>query len=229
MRYSIIILLSIICFFTWAQEKVSKVRSIEVKGSSEVEITPNEIFVSLTLKEYKKGGVKVSLDKLESNLVKALKNLKIPEEKLTVQNIYGYNWNWRKRKAEDFLGSKIFLLEVNDLKQMNDLVESTDPEGLNKMNVQSYSHSDIEAFRKEVKIAAMKAAKEKAIYLLESVGETVGKILEIEEMDYGYREDSFSNFAYRSEAAKADYYESNVDFKKIKVRAEMRVVFEIEE
>ncbi|MEM8938864.1 MAG: SIMPL domain-containing protein [Bacteroidota bacterium] len=228
MRYSIIILLSILRFFALAQENQPKARSIEVKGSSELEITPNEIFVSLTLKEYKKGGATVSLDKLEASLIKALKKLNIPEEKLTVQNVYGYNWNWRKRKAEDFLGSKNFLLEVHDLKQMNDLVELMDPEALNKMNVQSYSHSDIEAFRKEVKIGAMKAAKEKAIYLLESVGETVGKILEVQEIDYGYRENSFSTLAYRSEAAQADYG-SNVDFKKIKVQAEMRVVFEIVE
>ena len=212
-----------------AQNTEVKTRSIEVKGSSEMEITPNEIFVAITIKEYKKGGDKVSLDDLESGLVKSLKKLDISEDKLRVQNVYGYNWNWRKKKADDFMGSKNFILEVSDLKKMNDLVELLDPEGLNNMNVQSYSHSNIEDFRRQVKIGAMKAAKEKATYLLESVDEKVGKILEVQEIEYGYQQPMMmrSNVAY--ESADASGYQSNVDFKKIKVRAEMRVVFEIGE
>lgn len=72
----------------------------------------------------------------------------------------------------------------------------------------------------------MKAAKEKATYLLESVDEKIGRILEVQEIEYGYQPLTMrSNMAYESEVN----YESNVDFKKIKVRAEMRVVFEIEE
>jgi len=205
----------------------AKQRFIEVYVSSEIEITPDEIFVSITLKEYKKSGGKVSLDQLESGLIKALKQLRIEESKLRVQNVYGYNWNWRKKRPDDFLGSKNFILEVNDLKKMNDLVDLIDPEGLNNMNVQSYSHSKIEDFRKQVKIGAMKAAKEKATYLLESVGESVGRILEVQEIEYGYQppmERGLSNMALRAEAPS---YQSDVDFKKIKVRAEMRVVFEI--
>lgn len=226
---TLFILMMAISLGAVGQIKEVKTRSIEVKGSSEMEITPNEIFVSITLKEYKQGGKVVTLDELESGLIKALKKLKINEDNLRVQNVYGHNWDWKKKKADDFLGSKNFILEVSDLKKMNDLVALLDPEGLNNMNVQSYSHSDIEGFRKQVKIGAMKAAKEKATYLLESVDEEVGRILEVQEIEYGYQQPMMmrSNVAY--ESADASGYQSDVDFKKIKVRAEMRVVFEIKE
>lgn len=209
-----------------AQIKETTVRKIEVAGSSELEITPDEIFVSLTVKEYRQGGKTVSLDELESGLIKALKQLKVPEKQLRVQNVSGYNWDWRKKRADDFLGSKTFLVEVNDLKKMNDLVGLLDPEGLNSVNVQSYSHSEIEDFRKQVKIGAIKAAKSKATYLLQSVGEDLGRILEVQEIEYGYNQPSraISNVAYTLEAA--DYH-SNVEFKKVKLRSEIRVVFEI--
>jgi uncharacterized protein len=225
---SIAVVLFLTSLTAFGQSKELKSRTIEVKGSSEIEITSNEIFVSITLKEYKKGGDKVSLDKLESELVRSIKKLKIPEEKLRVENVYGYNWDWGKKKADDFMGSKSFILEVSDLKQMNNLVELLDPEGLSNMNVNSYSHSEIELFRKQVKIGAMKAAKEKASYLLESVGEEIGKVLEIQEVDYGYQQNNVSNMAFKSVAMESDY-SSNVDYRKIKVRAEMRVVFEIKE
>lgn len=225
---TILIALTLVCFAATGQENNKRQRFIEVKGSSEIEITPNEIFVAITIKEYKKGGAKVSLDDLESGLIKALKKLQIPEDQLRVQNVYGYNWNWRKKKADDFMGSKNFILEVSDLKKINDLVELLDPEGLNNMNVQSYSHSDIEEFRKQAKIGAMKAAKAKATFLLESVDAKLGGLLEVQEIEYGYQQPTMmrSKVAYES----ADVgYQSDVDFKKIKVRAEMRVVFEIAE
>lgn len=226
MRYLIIFVLTACSMLAVAQQDQSSVRSIEVKGSSEIEITPDEIFVNITLKEYKKGGNKVDLNRLEAGLVKSVKKLGIPEENLRVQNVHGYNWNWRKRKADDFLGSKSFILEVSDLKKMNDLIEMLDPEGLNNMNVQSYSHSDIEEYRKKAKIGAMKAAKEKATYLLESVGAELGGLLQVQEIDYGYQAPMMrSNMALME--ADASNYSSDVEFMKIKVRAEMRVVFEI--
>lgn len=228
MKYLIILVLTACSMLTIAQTNDSNVRSIEVKGSSDIEITPDEIFVNITLKEYKKGGGKVELDQLESGLVKAIKKLGIPNENLRVQNVNGYNWNWRKRKADDFLGSKSFILEMNNLKKMNDLIELIDSEGLNSVNVQSYSHSKMEEYRKQVKIGAMKAAKEKATYLVESVDAELGDLLEVQEIDYGYQAPMMrmrSNMAMTESDASG--YSSEVEFMKIKVRAEMRVVFEI--
>lgn len=227
MKYLTIALLTTISLVAEAQKNDFSIRSIEVKGSSEIEITPDEIFLRITLKEYKKSGDKVDLNRLESGLVKSIKKMGIQEQNLTVENIHGYNWNWRKKKAEEFLGSKSFILKLSDLKKMNDLVDMLDPEGLNNVNVQSYSHSDIEGYRKKVKIGAMMAAKEKATYLLESVGSKVGNLLEVQEIEYGYQGPKLrSNVAYAE--TEASGYKSNVEFMKIKVRAEMRVVFEIE-
>ena len=226
MKYLFVLLMTF-NLAVYGQTENAKTRSIEVKGSSEIEITPDEIFVRITLKEYKKGGSKEDMNSLEAGLVKAIKKLDIPAENLTVENLYGYNWDWRRKKADDFLGSKSFILKVSDLKNMNDLVDMLDPEGLNNMSIHSYSHSQIESYRKQVKIGAMKAAQEKATYLLESVDAKCGKILEVQEIDYGYQGPMMrSNMAYKAEDAGG--YQSDLDFMQIKVRAEMRVVFEIE-
>ena len=228
MKYLMIICLSLFTLFSFSQEKGDKARSIEVKGSSEIEITPNEIFVNITLKEYKKGGDKIQLNQLESDLIAAIKKLGIGQENLRVENVNGYNWNWRKRKPDDFMASKTFILEVSNLKKMNDLVNKLDPEGLNSVNIKSYDHSDIEGYRKKVKIGAMKAAQEKATYLLGSVGAELGDLLEVQEVDYGYQGPmvNMRSNTFISEAASTEY-QSDVEFMKIKVRAEMRVVFGI--
>ena len=74
----------------------------------------------------------------------------------------------------------------------------------------------------------MKAAKEKATYLLESVGAELGELREVQEIDYGYQNPRMmrSNMAMM-EMADASGYQSEVAFMTIKIRAEMRVVFGI--
>lgn len=230
MKYLAITFLTLGSFLSIAQENETGTRSIEVKGSSEIEITPDELFVGITLKEYKNGGDKIKLDKLEAELVRSVGKLGIDQENLMVENVSGYNWNWRKRRPDDFLGSKSFVLKVSDLKKMNDLIDALDPEGLNNVYVKSYSHSKIEDYRKQVKIGAMKAAKEKAAYLLESVGESVGKLLKVQELERGYQAPVMRSNMALQESTQASYgnYQSEVEFMKIKIRAEMRVVFEIE-
>ena len=75
------------------------------------------------------------------------------------------------------------------------------------------------------------AAKEKAKYLLEGIGEQMGEALDIIEIDQSYTpQPVYSNMMMRS--AKMDVSadampESTVDVQKIKVRYEMKATFRI--
>jgi hypothetical protein len=71
------------------------VKKIEVTGEAEMEVTPNEISFRITLKEYLDGRKKVEMDELESQLVKSIKSEGFSESDLTVEGIYGYNWDWK--------------------------------------------------------------------------------------------------------------------------------------
>ena len=53
--------------------------------------------------------------------------------------------------------------------------------GISKAFVSKYSHSKMDEYKKQIKINAIKAAKEKATYLLEAIGEKSGKAINIEE------------------------------------------------
>lgn len=52
---------------------------------------------------------------------------------------------------------------------------------LTEANISRVNHSKMDSIRKEVKILAIKAAKEKADYLLAAIGEQTGKPLVIKE------------------------------------------------
>jgi len=207
-----------------AQQQTPLVKKIEVTGEAEMEITPNELEVRITLKEYLDGRKKVEMDKLEARLVKAVRSEDIPKENLTVESIYGYNWDWKKQRAEEFLATKSFKVKLANLKKMNDLLERLDQRGLNNVNIASYTHTNLAEYNNQLKLQALKNAKQKAGMLLTGIDEKLGPVIEVREIDHQppvmYR-------AQMMEAADASGYQSDLEFQTIKLKATIRAVFGI--
>ena len=213
------------------QEKNAFKKKIAVQGSAEMEVIPDEIYFTITLKEYEKDRKKTSISQLEQQLAKAVKRQGISDENFQVENIYGYNWNYRKKRSENFLASKSYRLKLEDLNKMNDLLAQLDERGVQSVNVTNYTHSKIENFRKELKLKALIAAKEKAGYLLAGIGEELGGVLEVSEVELGppvtYKTSrAYSNLALEYDEA-AGQQPVNIDFKTIKLRFVINAVFEI--
>ncbi|GAA0528370.1 SIMPL domain-containing protein [Chitinophaga japonensis] len=219
----------------WAQQTDSKppVKKIEVNGSAEIEITPDEIYLDIALKEYYKNKTtKVDISTLEKQLQQAVADAGIPRESLTIENVYGtnYDWWWRKKKNDpDFLARKKYRLKLNKLDKTNIILAAVDEEGIESVNIASYTHSKMEEYRKEAKIKALQAAKAKAAYLLGAIDEQIAGVLEVQEINTDHYTDVRPYVANMLEmkAASAAPAASDIDFKTIKVRAEIRAVFGI--
>ena len=210
------------------------VKKIEVTGSAEQEVLPDEIFVTVSLREYfkdKDNKNKIDIMVLEKQLQKAVEEAGIPKENFTIGTINGYR-EWRgKKKPPTFLESKSYILKVPNLYKVDGIISKVDDKGIAYTNIDRYEFSKIEQLRKEIKIKALQAAKEKAKYLLEGIGEQIGEALDIIEIDQSYSpQPVYSNMMMRSarvEATADAMPESNVDVQKIKVRYEMKASFRI--
>lgn len=211
------------------------VKKIEVTGSAEQEITPDEIYFNISLREYMKDkSDKVDISTLEKQLQSAVNQAGIAKENFRVENIYGNRWYWQKKKPEEFLASKRYTLKLSDLSRIDGILEKVDPKGIESVNVASYTHTKIEQYRREIKTAALKAAREKARYLLEGIGAQLGEPIEIQEMGGDYQPQPMYDMApvanMRMQAGGPEMAEaapSDIDFKKIKIRYEIRAVFGI--
>ena len=238
MKYLIITIIGL-CFASvaaWAQseDKDKIVRKIEVTGRAEEEIVPDEIYFSITLKEYLADNKdKVSIDRLERELQNAVNKAGIDAENLQIENINSYNyWVWKQKKAKDFLASKQYRIKLSELNMINQLLEYLDPKGIQSTNISEYSHSEIEKYRKELKIKALQAAKEKATYLVESIGETLGDVIEIQETVDFYNPPmpyARNTKVMMMEDAQADMAAAeDIGFQKIKLQYEVKAVFGIQ-
>ena len=210
------------------------VKKIEVTGSAEQEVLPDEIFVTVSLREYfkdKDNKTKVDIMVLEKQLQKAVEESGILKENFTIGAISGNREWWGKKKPTTFLEGKTYILKVPNLYKIDGIISKVDEKGIAYTNIDRYEFSKIEQLRKDIKIKALQAAKDKAKYLLEGIGEQMGEALEIIEIDQSYSpQPVYSNMMMRSakmDASSDSMPESNVDVQKIKVRYEMKAAFRI--
>jgi uncharacterized protein len=206
-------------------------RTITVNGSAEMEITPDEIYVQIDLKEYdQKGKGKMTIDKIRQEFLTAVRSLGLPDSAVTIagyDGIYGNPWWRKKNKLKDELYSSItYQVKLKSSAQVDQLVDKLDDEATQNFFIQRTSHSKLEEFRKQLKIQAVKAAKEKAAYLAEAIGENIGVAVTINEPNEYYQPymNTMSNVRMKAEAGQgADMPQA--DFKKIKMKFDVNVVF----
>ncbi|MDB5030853.1 SIMPL domain-containing protein [Mucilaginibacter sp.] len=219
--------LIIVGYNTFAQS-VDLRRKIEVTGIAEQEVTPDIINVSISLQEYINGKTKITIDELENQLEAAVRDAGIAKEDFTVNNMSAYNNTYQKKKNPDFLASKQYGIKFHDLNKFNQILSKVDPKGIQSTNIDSYNYSKIDQLKNELKLKALLAAKAKATYLLNGLGEKLGNVLNITENDNSnypqprqvmYKAMSLNEVSIPSE--------SDINFKKIKLSFQVNTVFEI--
>jgi len=214
--------------------QLDKLRNIEVTGSSEMSIKPDELEMEFTLKEYYIKGTKekYSLTSAEKEFFNILDKYGLKKKDMILDNssFYWSNWySWWKSKKAELKYKKITITidsSINLLKLINDL----DKDWLDNISIAKMKNKNEQNFRKEVKIQAIKAAKEKAIYLLSAIGEQPGKVISVEEIEGN--QNSFwpagnnilSNNALINTSGNSDEINNTT---LIKLRYEIKVRFEI--
>jgi len=226
-----ILLLTATTWSVTSAQQVDTRRKIEVYGAAEEEITPDIIYVAISLKEYFKSNNKdkVTIDALEKQLAAAIKKAGIQESDLTIENISSYHYiDPKKKKDPGFLASKQYKIKVSDLNAINEILAGIDEKGIQSTNITGYDHSRMDEIKDKLRIKAIANAKAKATVMAQALGDTLGKALEVTDnnTDTGTPQPMFKTMAMR--AADAPMEESlDIDFKKIKVNYQFRVVFEL--
>lgn len=228
----ILLIVALLPFVAGAQVSQENVKPyIEVVGSGEMEILPDEIFIGFTLKERMDGKKKIEIESQGKELKKQLQKAGFDLTNLSLADASS-DFVTIKRKNQEVLASKNYLMKVATTTEVASLFEVLDNIRALNGNITRVAHSEIEKYRKEVKILAIKAAKEKAGYLLEAIGEKVGKPIMIQERE---TYDDIRPMMIRGKAAGVqEEYEMGdeaipeISFQKIKLKYSVFARFEIQ-
>jgi uncharacterized protein len=155
---------------------------ITVSGTAKMEIIPDEIFLNIVLTE-KDRNDKKQLKEIEELFLSVLDKLHISKEDLSLSdaNSILIRVPWKGKKISK---SKQYQLKVKDVNTLSSLLDELENIDISHVSVSYVDHSKIEEFKKQVKIKAIIAAKEKAEYLLKAIGKELGEPIEITENNY---------------------------------------------
>mgnify|MGYP006188891911 FL=1 len=204
-----------------AQE--TKKNFIEVTGVAEMEVEPDEILFNIGIK----GDNKNQLADNEKQLFEILKNNGVKNEDIKFKSMYQNIYSKTK------IFTKNLQFKATKKTDMGNLFENLNQKWITSINIAEIKNTKIADYRKTVKINALKAAKEKADYLLESMAKRTGNPLEIVEIE-DYTSDMIMPMNFRAktaniqlEAADAnvDYSFENID--NIKLKYSIKTKYEI--
>jgi uncharacterized protein len=218
-------------------------KTITVTGSAEMNIIPDEIYVNIHLREYqKKGEDKKEIEAIKTTFLEQCTAAGIPDSLISIVSYTGYSdYYWtkkRKKKSPEMFADIVYQVKFKTTAKMDELVEKLDDEATQNFYVARVSHSKIIEFRKQLKIKAIQAAKDKGIYLTEAISEKLGGAIKIVEPKEGGADEILTGRANgitgsnSYSQAKMENYgndkSTGIDFKKIKLRFEVEVLFAVQ-
>ena len=216
-------------------------KTISVSGSAEMEIIPDEIYVNIDLREYqKKGDDKKDLETIKTNFLESCRAVGIADSVISIVSYSGFNNYYfmkKKKRSPDLFATITYQVKFKSSDLMDRLVEKLDDDATQNFLIVATSHSRMTEYRKQLKIKAVQAAKDKGIYLTEAIGEKLGEAIKINEPGEPDLVDgngvANDNIRLRGRSSINNYCKAEpfspkvqeVDFKKIRLRFEVEVEY----
>lgn len=206
---------------------------IEVTGKAEMEIIPNEIYLKIIIDEKDFNGKK-QLEEIEKLMIGKLTEIGIDiSEKLAIKDMVS-NFKNYWLKASKIHSIREYQLEVNDAKTAGLVFQGLESLGISNISIDRIEHSEIQKFKKEVKIQAIKAARDKASSLANAINQNIGKAIYIQEIENPFykalegRVAGLSNIVVHGYSDKMELGKNpEIEFEKIKLEYSILCKFEL--
>jgi len=223
------IILPFLLLFTisaFAQDDNVKEHFIEVTGTAYREIEPNEIYVVIRLKEFEENRQKKSLEQLDKEFFKATRDADIDRDRVTLADA-GSDLDKFRRKDKESYREKSYQIILRSAAELDKLIQALSNVKVDAVDITRLHHTDYEKIRMDLKVEALKAARDKAATLLSAIDARIGKPLMIRDFDFGqpYMEMKAN---VRSMAMDAAQTADPVAFRKIRLQAQITAQFEIQ-
>ena len=201
---------------------------IQVNGRAEREIAPDEFYLQIVINERDSKG-KVSVESQQPDMIAALKRLGVNVEKqLKVANLSSEFF-----KKNTSVATAKYQLQLGSSAEVGKVWQALDGLGISNVSILKVSHSQLERYKSEVRVEAMRNAKQNAATLAEAIGQTIGKCFYVYDSNNDVMPVFYNNMAVmRSakafDADEAAAEEEPLDFKTIKLQYSVQAKFVLE-
>ena len=226
--------ISIVGFAQTGEKNFIDQNYIEVTGKAELEISPDLIYLKIVLSD-RNNKNRETLPEIERKMISKLSEIGIDLDKDL--SLIDFVSNLRAHLLRtNIVLTKQYQLIVRDAKTLQTMFFEFQELGISNVSIEKLEHSEIEKFRREVKVAAVKAAKEKAEILAIALNQRIGKAIYVQEAD-NLNRNTFSNtlqgraagvMIRGTSSSSTSSMETDIEFENIKIESTFLVRFALE-
>lgn len=179
---------------------VTKLPTVQVTGTAEIFVVPDEVTFSLKVAKSDKNLVtaKNQNDENVGRILALAKRFNIDSKDVKTDFITVAEKFDRKRldaKDEEYSNvfagytvSKTVIVKLKDLKKFEEFFTEVVKIGVTQISNVSFQSSELRKYKDQARLMAIRAAREKAVAIAGAINQEVGKAVSIEEKDIdGYR------------------------------------------
>lgn len=222
---------------TLAQDNFPRPRLISVAGTSEINVAPDQVVLSLGIESRDKvlGTAKAQNDARSKKVIALASKAGIEAKDIQTSELR-MNRNYSEERYPrfiDFEVSQTITMTLKDLSKYETLMTRLLEAGINRVDGISFQVGETRKYKDEARSKAIQAAKEKAVAMASELGQTVGKPWDISEQD---SENPFNPMSMMANTLMGGYAdkeraaptESTVAPGQVTIRASVRVSFQLE-
>jgi uncharacterized protein len=239
LRYLFVLALLLLSFFSAkAQVNISQMPTVDVTGTSEIKVVPDEVTFSLKVSKSDKSlqTAKAQNDANISKIIDLVKGFGITSQNVKTDFIsVKEKYDRIKQKGdteytEVFAGytvSKTVIVKLKDISKFENLFSEIVKIGVTEVNSVNFESSQLRKYKDQARAMAMKAAKEKATALAAEIGQTIGKAVSIEEENVDRFVSRYANISSNSFSTEGESEDDDSTFSAgtISVKAQVKVSF----
>ena len=214
-----------------AQECGPRPRLISVTGTSEINVAPDQVVLSLGVESRDKdlSVAKTQSDARTKRVLRlahdaGVEPKDIETSALTMGAVYS------EEKVPRLLGyevSQTTTITLRDLSKYESLMTKLLQAGINRVNGINFGIAETRKYRDEARSKAIRAAKEKAVAMAADLGQTVGKPWDISE-ESGWNEYQFAANNVTGGMRTREAEESTIAPGELTIRASVKVSFQLD-
>lgn len=222
------ILISFVLFFPFLLLGQSANRSITVNGTAETVRPADQISISFTVKtiDVSQEKCKLANDKEVGSVLLILNKFEISNDDIKLSPLdFGKNYELtHERKQKGYYTCQQFTILWRDLSHYYDFMNALSEKNTVEIQHADYQISDFVSQNKATMESALRAAREKAEYMVKAMGVKLGMVLSIEEGEQWQAQTRITN-SFTDSDNKAT---SSVQAGKVEIKRSVRVQFEIQ-
>lgn len=203
---------------------------IQVTGRAEKELTPDEFYLQIVINERDSKG-KISVESQQRDMVAVLRKLGVDVEKqLKMANLSSEFF-----KKNTSVAMAKYQLQLGSSGEVAKVWQALDDLGISNISILKVTHSQLDKYKQEVRLEAMRNAQKSAQEMAGAIGQTIGKCFYIYDSNSDVMPALYANgmmlargLKVSEEASDASFVEEPLEFRTIKLDYSVQAKFVLE-